>query len=82
MKIYSIIAILIAMFLFTGCCTKLPPEQVITIETKIVKVPVPCEVPKLNCDFKGDGFVPTTKLLECLIQHKRALEVCSNKNIK
>lgn len=83
MKIYSIIFIL-SVILFTGCATtqykQLPPEKVVVTEIQEKVVVKPCPVPDLSkvCDFKGDFFTPTEKLLQCIIAQKRALELCKN----
>lgn len=70
--------------LLVGCstppqkeCVQLEPEIVYRETYKEIPVPVKCEVPEITCEFKGKGFVPTTKLLECVSLQKRALEYCS-----
>ncbi len=85
MMTYRKYAALIVLFsvvtLFTGCGSKCPPtpEPIVKIvyKTKEVKVEVPCKLPEIDCDFVGEGFVPTEKLLQCVVTQKRALETCS-----
>lgn len=64
-------------FLLVGCSSK--QTVVSDIEIQKVYVPVKCEVPEVHCDFKGEGYTPTQKLLECIVLQKRALEVCRGK---
>ena len=81
MKIFSLI--LITLFVLTGCTYKQPEPVVKTVvvtEIKEVKVPVPCKVPKVTCDFNAPGFSPINKMLECIIMQKRALESISKSN--
>ena len=77
MKIYKIVAIIMLMTLFIGCCPKVEPEIRTVYKTKEVKVPVKCEVPKVICDFSGEGFTPTIKLLECIKEQKEIIKRCS-----
>ena len=75
MKIYNLLLMLIVLVL-SGCsCKEVEPLRV--IDTVYVNIPVKCVVPKIECNFKGNGYTPTVKLLECVVEQKRALEVCS-----
>jgi len=81
--IYKIVALVVIMVGLSGCSYKEPkPEIKTVIVTKIkeVKVPVPCKVPKVSCDFSGPGFTPIHKLLECVVTQKKALESISDAN--
>jgi len=86
MKAYNIFLFIgscfMMMFIFKGCACK-EPEPVIMyktiIETKDVYIEVPCKVPVVKCDFKGDGYTPTVKLLECISEQKKAIESCNKK---
>ena len=83
MMIYKIITLVLIMIGLSGCFDGQPkPEIKTVIVTKIkeVKVPIPCKVPKVSCDFNGPGFTPINKLLECIIKQKRALESISDAN--
>ena len=71
---------IIVLLLCTGCSTTVKEKVVTVTETVEVKTPVPCEVKDLTCSFEGEQYVPTKKLLECLIIHKRIIEICSGKN--
>lgn len=63
---------------FTGCSPKeCQPEIKTVYDVKEVVKTMPCNPPKINCDFKGDNFVPAKKLLECVVEQKRALDACS-----
>lgn len=79
--------ILFILLSITGCGTttykKLPSEKVVVTETKEVYRVEKCDVPNLSsiCDFSGEHFTPTEKLLNCVIAQKRALDICSG-NIK
>ena len=84
MMIYKIITLVLIMIGLSGCFNGQPkPEIKTVIVTKIkeVKVPVPCKVPKVSCDFNGPGFTPINKLLECVVKQKRALESVADNNI-
>lgn len=78
MKTYKmLITVLIVSIFFGGCVSQPEPEIRTVYKTKEVKVPVKCKVPEINCSFKGEGFEPTIKLLECIQLQKRALEACA-----
>lgn len=73
---------ILAIVLLTGCSNK-PCEPKVVTEIKYIDRPVAVEVPvkckiaqDVRCDFKGDGFMPTTKLLECIAIQKRVIESC------
>lgn len=78
MKTYKTILVLLSIsVLFGGCYNQPEPEIRTVYKTKEVKVPVKCKVPKIDCNFKGEGFDPTIRLLECIQLQKRALEACA-----
>lgn len=78
MKIFSFIFILLFL---VGCSTvEVRREQVLVDNPIEVGVPVPCKVDGLTCDFTGDNYIPTYKLLQCVIVQKRIIEICSGKN--
>ena len=84
MKLQLMILVL-ALGILTGCTTTLTqPEPVIVYRTKVkeVKVPVYPVIPEVKCDFKGTGFEPTVKLLECVINQKRVLDALRSKYSK
>lgn len=68
------------LLVLTGCSTPptkpVPPTIITEYKTVEVFVNKPCDVPMPDCDFKGDGFEPTVKLLKCVVDLKRALEYC------
>lgn len=71
------IAVLIGV---TGCSSKTeeylkPCSSKVEVVEKYI--PVACEVPKVDCNFTGDNFEPTQKLLDCLILHKKLLKACT-----
>ena len=76
----ALIVIFILVLFTTGCSTTVKEKIVTVTETVEVKTPIPCEVKDLTCSFEGEQYVPTKKLLECLIIHKRIIEICSGKN--
>lgn len=65
-----------------GCSCKNTETTKTVVSTDVVKVniPVACQFPKVVCDFGGEGFVPTEKLLDCVIIQKRLMEACSAEN--
>lgn len=77
--------LLLSMFLFLfGCGARQPVEtKVITrTETVEVKVPVKIDIPEIDCEFSGEGTVPMTKMLECIILQKKVLDEISERNNK
>ena len=63
---------------FYGCAQdECRPEVRTVVDVKEVVKSVPCVPPKIDCDFSGQSFVPVSKLLQCVVEQKRALEVCS-----
>lgn len=78
MKIFSLIFILLFL---VGCSTvEVRREQVLVDNPIEVGVPVPCKVDGLTCDFAGENYIPTYKLLQCVIVQKRIIEICSGKH--
>lgn len=76
MRICSILIVL----LLIGCSTKCEPTRIepnVIVKTVEVKVPVGCNVPKVECDFQVEGFLVIEKMRQCIIEQKRALEVCA-----
>jgi len=85
MKIYSSVLILSVIGLLLSGCGRCPEPEIVTIyepvyKTKIVKIPVKCDVPKPKCDFKGKGYEPAVKLLECVVTQKKFIDTCFKKN--
>jgi len=77
MKIYKYLLITFTTLLLIGCSDKNPEvEHDVVVVTKIKKVYIEtgCKVPKIKCDFKGEGFEPTIKLLECTSLQKHVLD--------
>lgn len=84
MYITRFLLILSILFLLFGCSSRQPVEtKVITrIETVEVKVPVKIDIPEIDCEFSGEGTVPMTKMLECIILQKRVIDEISERNSK
>lgn len=80
MKILSSLILLVLMVLLTGCGSTKEPLIItkIEIQEKLVEVNK-CKVPELHCDFSGEGFEPTKRLLECVILQKKYLDICTGK---
>lgn len=78
MKIFSII--LLTLFL-VGCGEEIiRTEYLRDVDTVEVYKPVPCKVEGFTCDFTGDNYIPTYKLLTCVIMQKKIIEICTGKN--
>lgn len=84
MYITRFLLLLSILFLLFGCSARQPVEtKVITrIETVEVKVPVKIDIPEIDCEFSGEGTVPMTKMLECIILQKRVIDEISERNNK
>lgn len=76
----KITVLLLLGIVMVGCGQQPEPEPMIKIKTEYVYKTVPCVVPKINCEFSGEGYTPTKKLLACVIEQKKALELCSGQN--
>lgn len=64
--------------LLVGCSNNQVKKELVVEYQTVEKIVVQkCEIPKIDCDFRGEGFIPTEKLLECVIKQKRALEICT-----
>lgn len=77
----SILISLVIGYMFISCSYKEVKEEFkpTATKTQVVEkvVPVACKIPKLDCDFSGNNFAPTQKLLECVILQKKILNDCS-----
>ena len=84
MYITRFLLLLSILFLLFGCSARQPVEnKVITrIETVEVKVPVKMDIPEIDCEFSGEGTVPMTKMLECIILQKKVIDEISERNRK
>lgn len=71
------IGIGIAMIL-SGCVSTVNTPERLVVKQEVVetKVLVGCQLPKIECEFTGEGFTPTEKLLDCVQKQKKALELC------
>ena len=84
MYITRFLLLLGILFLLFGCSARQAVEtKVITrIETVEVKVPVKIDIPEIDCEFSGEGTVPMTKMLECIILQKKVIDEISERNRK
>lgn len=84
MYITRFLLLLSILFLLFGCSARQPVEtKVITrTETVEVKVPVKIDIPEIDCEFSGEGTVPMTKMLECIILQKKVIDEISERNRK
>lgn len=77
MKTYKTLALLLMVaFLFQGCKEDPVPPTRTVYKTKFVDKPVKCERKRIDCSFKGQGFEPTVKLLECIKLQKETMKGC------
>lgn len=76
-----LVVLLVGLFLISCSCKQQEQEtfKPTATKVKIVEkvVPVACKIPKIECDFSGSNFVPTQKLLDCIIIQKKILQDCS-----
>ena len=76
MKQKSLLTILVILttLIFSGCVA----EKIVYVDKPVpYAVPVKCEVPEVKCNFKGKGSEPILRLLECVVDQKKAMEVCN-----
>ena len=77
LKSLLVISVILTTMTFSGCTCK---EQVRYVDVPLpYAVPVPCDVPDVNCSFKGEGSEPVIRMLECIVDQKKAIEVCDGK---
>lgn len=82
---YKYILAALLTVIITGCsfCEPTPQDPVIiyktVYKTKIVKTPVVCDIATPTCDFKGKGYQPAIKAMECVTKQKRYIEACKGK---
>lgn len=83
MYITRFLLLLSILFLLFGCSRQPVETKVITrTETVEVKVPVKIDIPEIDCEFSGEGTVPMTKMLECIILQKKVIDEISERNRK
>lgn len=87
MKVQFIL-VMIFTLLLNGCSWLEPepprePEIVYkTIyKTKIVKIPVTCDIGEPKCEFKGAGYTPAIKMTECVVRQKKYIKACKGKKL-
>ena len=69
---------------FFGCSTEqdrlVPNSQQVIVQEK--KVIVSCKIPEIECEFSGNKFEPTRKLIECLKKQKEAIRICNDTKVE
>lgn len=84
MKIFSI-SLFFIIVLLSGCAStkvkEVKGETVVKIEKVKEYVIEKCNVPDNLCEFSGNGFIPTEKLLNCVVTQKHYLDICSGKKV-
>ena len=67
--------LMLSALLLTSCCKE--PEVKYIDKPYEVKVPVVCDIPDVHCDFnKTTQTEVVASLMECIIEQKKAMEVC------
>ena len=79
MKIFNKCILFIPIVLIVTSCTMQPTKLIKEKEIEYVGIPVPCEVPEVICDFSGEWLEPTEKLIRCISEQKKVIEICSGK---
>lgn len=81
-RFVTIVGLFIVLLSLLACSSKTyrpvnlqPTSNKIIVQEKIVTVK--CKIPKIDCEFTGDNYVPTKKLIECISLQKKAIEVCN-----
>lgn len=87
MKTFNIVLTLVISFFLFGCMTKSQHEKIMQgeiarkieserlniIEKNIV---VGCPIPEYKCEFRGNNYMPTRKLIECIALQKEIINNC------
>ena len=69
----KILLIVFAILIFNGCSWC---EKIVEVP-KIIKVPVKCKVPIVNCDTSNKNDTELiVSLVECIFNYKDAVKVC------
>lgn len=79
MKNFKYMLLIAVAAILAGCCSDPEIREVIVYKPKEVYVQQPCDV-EVKCEFGGEGYVPTSKLVQCIIEQKKALEYCKQTN--
>jgi len=74
MNFKYLLVIMLGIFL-AGCTCDPIIKEVIIYKPRDVYIPTPCDI-DVQCEFNGLGYIPTSKLLECVVIQKKALEYC------
>ena len=71
---------IVSLFII-GCASEQDTLKPTSTNVNVVEknVVVACEVPKVECEFAGKGFIPTRKLLECVKIQKEVIRICTEK---
>lgn len=71
--------ILAAGYMLVGCGGGVEKLQPTSCKTEVVEkvVVVGCPIRKPDCEFSGENFEPTRKLLECVKLQKMIIEECA-----
>ena len=76
-KTISRLLVVSTIVLFSGCSEKECKPTTVYVDREVrVEVPIKCHPPDVQCEFSGVGSEPIVKMLECIADQKRALEVC------
>lgn len=79
--LFFVLAVVLVGTVITGCsskCEECKSNERVVISTDVVekKVPVGCQFPEIECDFKAEGFGVTEQLLKCIKIQKELIENC------
>lgn len=77
--IWFIIFIMFCMLIVVGCSNPDDSLKPTSCKAQIVEkvVVVGCPIKKVDCEFSGENWMPTKKLLECIKLQKLIIEECS-----
>ena len=74
LKNLLVVLVISIIMTFSGCSAK---EKIIYVDRPVpYSVPVKCVIPEVVCSFDGNGSEPILRLLECVVDQKKAIEVC------
>ena len=81
MKTIKLLVASTLALIFIGCTPKVITIKKNVYVPKIVKVPVMCKMPIVECDYGTGGISTLRGLLECVETQKAVISTCRSKQV-